>query len=277
MAIDVGQVYPAAFQVLDQNGAPENATTITLVITKPDQTTVTPAVTNPPVVTGLYTYNYTVADEGLHAFGWSSTGPVAAKTDYMHGRRYRSAVSLAEARDFLNQADTRRDELIRSMMMAATEEAEKITGTLVPKTVAGEWVNGSYKDVIQVQEGPLLSATAVGSLSSVWAGGPVWALADLIVNPEAGTLRARDMLGFWWGPWTLGTYQCGRAVIPEPVRHGILEILWDLWTPQRGATGDEAYPTLGEAEAYEYQVPSTYHPPPRAMALLEAFERPGFG
>jgi hypothetical protein len=277
--IDVGQVYPARFDVADASGAPVNPATVALAITKPDQTLVNPApvITNPPAVLGTFTYDYVIADEGLHVFAWSSSAPVAAKTDYVHARRFRSAVSLAESRDYLNQQDTRRDELIRSMMMAATEEAEKIVGTLVPKVVTGEWVNGQYKDVIQVAEGPLMSATSVTSIASVWPGGPSWATADLIINPEAGTLRARDMLGFWWGPWTISSYTGGRVVIAEPIRLGILEILWDLWTPERGATADETYPSPTEAEAFTWSVPAGYHPPPRAMALLEPYERPGFG
>jgi len=233
-------------------------------------------ITNPPATQGTFTYDYPVADEGLHAFTWVTTAPVTSKTNYVHARKFRSAVSLEEARDYLNQTDTRRDELIRSMMMAATSEAEKIVGTCVPKVITGEWVNGQYKDVIQVAEGPIFSATAVTGVASVWPGGPSWALADLIPNIEAGTLRAKDMLGFWWGPWTVG-YTGGRMVIPEPIRHGVLEILWDLWTPERGATADETYPSPTEAEAFTYSMPAGYHPPPRAMALLEPYERPGFG
>jgi len=278
MTVDVGQVYRTEFLISDEFGVPvSNVATVTLIITKPDGTTVSPAVTNPPATAGLFLYDYVIANEGLHSFAWSSTGPVASKTDYQNARLYRSVLSLAEGRDCLNQNDTRRDELIRSLMMAATEEAEKYVGTLVRKMVTDEWVNGSYKDVIQVAEGPLLSNTAVTSVTSVWNGGPQWLLADMIVNPEAATLRARDMLGFWWGPWTVTYGPCGRLVIAEPIINGVREILWDLWTPFRGTTGDEAYPTTSEAEAFQYQIPAGYHPPPRAMSLLEPYERPGFG
>jgi len=43
MAIDVGQIYPAKYLVVDGSGAPVNPTTVTLAITKPDQTLVSPA------------------------------------------------------------------------------------------------------------------------------------------------------------------------------------------------------------------------------------------
>ena len=109
----------------------------------------------------------------------------------------------------------------------------------------------------------------------MWPGGPSWSQSagDLIVNPEAGTLRLASKLPFWWGPWTIDTYTAGRTEIPEDAEKAVAEILWDMWAPQRGLGDDTVPPNYEEITATEAE----YRPPGRVMALLGPLCRPGFG
>ena len=50
--IELGGIYQATLNVFAAPGTAGNASTVSLVITQPDQTTVTCTVTNPPAVTG---------------------------------------------------------------------------------------------------------------------------------------------------------------------------------------------------------------------------------
>jgi len=279
VAIDVGQVYRGTLAVTDENGLPVTPAAAVLTATLPDQSTVTIPVTLPPAVPGLLTGDYTTAQVGLHAFHWLTTSPGIARTDYENVRAYRAAMSLADARfalGFVSNADTRWDEQIRWALAAATRVAERWTGPLVPRTFTGEILGGEApREILQVRHGPLLSATSIGTVSSVWPGGPSWSQAagDLIVNPDAGTLRLASKLPFWWGPWTIDTYTAGRTEIPEDAERAIAEILWDMWAPSRGVGDDTTPPTYEEVTATEAE----YRPPGRVMSLLGPLCRPGFG
>lgn len=278
MAIDVGQTYRATLAVTDANQLPVNPDTATLTVTTPDQATHPVPVTVPPVTTGLLAGDYVTAQVGLHKFAWQTTNPGVARTDYENVRSYRAAMSLADARSSLGYlaGDHRWDEEIRWALAAATRIAERWVGTIVPRTFTAEIIGGeASRDILQVKYGPLLTATSVTSVTSVWPGGPTWtqAAGDLVVNPYAGTIRLGSKLAFWWGPWTVDSYTAGRAEVDEDIAAGVQEILWDLWGPQRGKGDDDQAPTYEEVTATE----AAYRPPGRVMALLGPHCRPGFG
>src|SRR5689334_22832104 len=87
--IDTGQVYHATLTVRDITGALVNATTVT------------PAITLPPAVTGQYSYDFTTTQAGLHKAAWQTTGPGTAATGYFNVRDFISILSLAEAKNHL--------------------------------------------------------------------------------------------------------------------------------------------------------------------------------
>ena len=277
MSVDVGATYRTSIQVRDASGAPVNPVTAALTVTTPDQVPHAVSPANPPATAGLLLWDWPMAQPGLHRFDWLTTGPGTAQTDFEQARSFRSVISLADARDFLGYSgDTKADQKIRWMMAAATRLAERIVGTCVIRTFAGEWVTGDSRDVIGLPHGPLPSEASVTSLASVWAGGPSWVKSDLAVNAEAATLRLRSFLPFWFGPWKV-TYTAGRTEIPDDVIEGVKEILWDLWATQRENLGGQQGPPLTEAAAFEAAVPPGYRIPGRALQYLEAERRPGFG
>jgi hypothetical protein len=274
MTWDAGSVYPATLAITDATGSPVNPSTATLTITLPDQTTQTPAITLPPATTGLLVYNFASSASlpGLYKFAWATTGPVVNKTDYVSFRSFVSAISLQDARDRLGLKTTANDEKLRTYMAAATREVEKITGTLVPRVFTDDWIPGTYRDVLRVPHGPILNASAVTSLASVYPFGPSWSGSQLIVNPYPGIIRLSGLIPFWYGPWK-ATYTAGVTEIPEPVAEGIKEVVFDLWSSQRGMRTD-----ITEAAAADtLQVPPYYRLPPRALEFIKGYELPGFG
>ena len=282
MSVDLGATYRATLAVKDANGNPANCTTMALNITTPDQAVTPVSPVNPPAIQGIYLWDFPTAQAGLHAFSWQGSGGPGggvAQVDYVNVRTFRALFPLAEARDYLAVQDTSRDQAIRGCMAAATRLTERIVGTCVIRQFAGEFIASKWTDIIALEHGPLPSTSSVASLASVYAGGPSWVttgpLQQIIVNPEAATLRLTSFLPFWFGPW-LCTYTAGRTEISEDIINGCKEIMWDLWANQRGTLTDQQDPTLAEVSAFE-TIPAGYRIPPRALELLEAERRPGFG
>jgi hypothetical protein len=273
--IDLGAACLIAFDVVDENNAPANATGVTLTVTLPDGTTATPTVTNPPLVTGKYRLTYLPASAGRYSWSAVTTVPNTSWADSFNVTEYRSIVSFAETAAYLGVTTPAMYPALRACMAAATGHVERIIGTCVPQTFTGQWVDGQTRDVIQLPHGPLLSATSVTSVASVYAGGPTWAAADMVINPEAATCRLVSLLPFWYGPWK-ATYTAGRTVIPGDVQEATKLITWDLWATRRWETPDAEEPDLAAASAYE-NIGGGYEVHGRALALLDGERRPGFG
>lgn len=265
--IDLGQVYEATLSVTDASGAAANPLSAVLTITLPDSTTVTPAVTLPPAVTGLLVADYVTVQAGLHKASWVTTGPGTAATDYFSVRQFVSVVSLAEAKEHLNKTLGARpaDGELRRFMMAATEVIESKAGTCVVRAITGEFIPGTCSRQLRLPSAPVPDAASVTSITSLRAGGPSWAAGDLIVNPRAGTVQSLDYRGFWGGPWQWsGT--AGRRVLPERLEHAAKEQLRHLWETQRGAqppalvAGEESFTT---SAGWSFSVPR------RVLEMLE--------
>jgi hypothetical protein len=272
-----GQVYRATLTVASQTGAPS---AVALAITKPDGTAVTPAPTLAPGsqvgADWVVTYDYTLPAAGLYGFTWATQGPgTAPPTDWVNVTDYRSIVSFADAAAYLGVTSPAMTGPLQACLAAATGYVERIIGTCVPQTFTGQWVDGQTRDVIQLPHGPLLSATSVTSVASVYAGGPTWAAADMVINPEAATCRLVSLLPFWYGPWK-ATYTAGRTVISGNVQEATKLITWDLWATRRWETPDAEEPDLAAASAYE-NIGGGYEVHGRALALLDGERRPGFG
>lgn len=108
---DLGDTLTIARDCKDAAGALANCTTVVLTVTKPDGTTDTPAVANPPTVTGKYTVGYVPTQAGRHTWRMTFIGvvPDQAHGDVFHVWPSASTwiVGLTEAKDHLNiaQAD----------------------------------------------------------------------------------------------------------------------------------------------------------------------------
>ena len=257
--IEAGQNYPWTMQVKDASGALTNVTTITLTVTAPDGTVSTPAVQNPPDVTGTYVCNVPLPIPGLYKLSpVTSLGTPA--TDYVNARQFLSLLSLAEAKTHLNITTTTNDDELRNFMQASCELIEAKAGICVQRQFTDRVTEGAYE--LAVPHRPLLS---VVSITSVWTGGPSWTGAQLRIDTEAGLIAQLVPFIFWWGPWDV-TYVAGRAIIPERFIHAAKEQLRHLWETQRGSMppallqGEEVFTTTA---GWSFSVPR------RVLELLE--------
>lgn len=266
MTAEVGSQYRFSFTVADDTGAPVNPATKTVTVTLPDQSTVTPTVSTNG--TGSFYSDYTFVQEGLHRFSVATTGPVTHKTDFTNASVFRSIIGVDEARDYVGETTTARNDQLRQALMALTEKIESIVGITVPKRFVDEHVTGYQVYTLRLPHGPLLTSTSVESITAVYPGGPTWYTADIIQYPDSATCELYSMLPFWYGPWK-ATYTAGRAVIPQPIQLAMKEALFDLWANQ------DLDPGTTTAERWESAVAS-YDMPAHARSMLEQYELPGF-
>ena len=274
-AAEVGESYKSSIVITDSEGTATNAATVVLTITLPDQTTVTPSVTNDS--TGHYSVVYTLAQEGLYKFSWVTTIPYTSKTDYVPVNAFRSIVGIDDVKTFINFNSTSDEGLLRQIMMAATELIEEVVGVCVIRTFTNERISGGYQaQVLKLSHGPLVSDTSITSISSVRAGGPTWTQAngDFVVYPDSATVELASYQPFYFGPWK-GTYTAGRTIVSQKIQLAAFEICYDMWATQRPYGADSLEPGPEETARWETLV-SSYHIPPHAMAMLSGEERPGF-
>lgn len=274
MAVELGATYRFSYTVKDASGtavaSPSgNAVTITL----PDQTAV-PGGTPVSDGGGSFHIDYPTVQEGLHKFTAVTTTPVFSYTDYLPVNVYRSLIGLDEAKLYVGETDATRDSVMRLVLSALTEKVEAIVGNCIQRTFTNERQPGSDARVIRLKHGPLPSDTSVVSISSVFAGGPAWVTAQLIVFPESATVQTTDQLDFWYGPWK-ATYTAGRVVIPSAIQLALKEALFDFWANQRPYGAGDLEPGLTQTSEWEERL-AQYDIPPHAKSLLEPFEQPGF-
>ena len=268
MAYDVGQTYRATL-VCTQDGAPVTPSAATLNVTLGLDAPI--AVSWSQAAPGLLQADYQFAKPGLHKFAWQTQAPGITQTDYVSARAFAALCSLDDARAFLGVQDTRRDQLIRTLMAAACRLTERVVGTCVIRQFTGVWIGGQQQDGLRMPDGPLPNNTSITSIASVWPGGPSWATADLVINADAGTCYPKSGLGFWYGPWR-ADYTAGRIEISEDIELGNNQILWDLWATQRALTMDSAEPDLETVGLIE----ASYRISTAALEYLSAEQRPGF-
>ncbi|MFF5445490.1 hypothetical protein [Streptomyces sp. NPDC012888] len=275
MPFDLGDSVRLRGECRDAGGTLTNATNITLTITQPDGTTVTPSVTNPPASTGEYSYDYNTVQAGRHAVRWLFADPAAAYTDSFD---VRAAVpplilSLADARQHLQfpADDTGADEQIRGWLEAVTEIVEGLCGPCVRRTVVEDHSVGQHGATeVALRRTPVLSVT---SAAGVPTGGESYTSGELDVDSN-GVLRRLDG-GRLYGPLLRVTYLAGRTVIPANLAAAARIILQHLWRTQYGAS--RALSGLGGGEDFAVTEPIAgfgYAIPNRALQLMEPHRLP---
>lgn len=251
--IDLGDPVPdLAIETLDANGNPADAGSVSLVITKPDGTTV--SITPNHLSTGQYAADYLPTDPGHYNVRWTATGVnTAAYADSFDvleaSPRY--IVSLADAKTLLNfTGTTSSDEEIRRYNEAATIMVETYKDETVVRTpVLGEqhcvggslttnWYPGAdpygqYKTSIFCDHRPILSLTSIESVDGLYA----WDVNLVHVNKKTGELT--PLLGSpgFWGDVIID-YIAGYEVIPANYQEAARLIIQHLWATRRGLGGN---------------------------------------
>jgi hypothetical protein len=228
MPFDLGAVVPLGATVRDDSDALVNAGTITLKITLPDGTVLTPTVTNPPAVVGQYTYDYPTTMPGHHAVRWTSATPQSALTDSFDVSEETPGwlFSLKEAKSILhiNASQTSYDDDIRTMIGSTTRAVEFHVGPVARQTIQEKHQGGS---AIVLRRTPVMTVT---SIVPVYTDGPSYSMPDIDIDPETGEMVLKSGVAFG-GPVRV-TFVAGRQIIPSNIRDAarfILKHLWAMW------------------------------------------------
>lgn len=270
MTIPLGALAPITVEVRNAAGVLTSPSTKTLTITLPDLTTTSPAMTD---TGGLLTYDHPTTLAGRHTWRVVTTGPVTATTGEFNVSASDPGwiMSLADAKAHLNETGTLQDEEIRAFMATVTEVVESIVGPVVVRTYTNERVRSGSSALLLLHP-PVISVTSVTSVS----GSPTWT-TGFDVDAAAGIVRLSIGGYFTGGPWNV-TYVAGRTVIPARFVQAGKEMLWHLWSTQRGATSDSTTPDLVDVAQYEAgygQAFAGFTIPHRVLELLEADRIPG--
>lgn len=133
MSWDLGDTVPLTVEITDAQGAPTNASSVTLSVTLPDGTALDPAPSPSNPAVGRYQHDYVPLVAGLHVARWSSTGPATATPPEVVDVRpvaEVSVVSLVDAKAHLNKAQHRvtDDGELRQVLIAAVERVGRHLG-----------------------------------------------------------------------------------------------------------------------------------------------------
>ncbi|MGH8571248.1 MAG: head-tail connector protein [Gammaproteobacteria bacterium] len=237
----IGSIVPITFAERNAAGALINATTVSLTITLPDGTLVTPAVANPPAETGIYTYDYPTTQVGRHIWLAASTGPTAVYGPIVFNVIPSSPggiIGLDEAKQHLNITNSFNDEELRGFLEAATLVVEDVVGPVVARSFTEIHDSGAR---LVLNQCPAISLT---TLIPVLTGGTSYLPADLDLDPNTAVVRHKSGICFE-GPLRV-TYTAGRRVVPDNIVQGTKEIVRHMWDTQRGHSGIR--PGLGEED-----------------------------
>lgn len=272
--ISAGGMYPIAFDVLDATGALTHAAAVTLTITLPDGTAVTPAITD--TVTGQYRLAYQTTIPGRYTAHAATTGPVTSWDDEFDAAPtpWPAMVSLADAKGQLNMdvTDHRFDDELRDFIAAATGAAElykhevivrrTVTDTLDLSSQGGYgygWGSGLRRQKFWLRSAPVISLISVVS----WDGTVTWDVTQMRASPS-GLVRVMG------GQPVTGladiTHLAGYQQIPAHYKRGALVIVQHLWETQRGP-GTAASGVIGSEEHWR-QPGEFFSVPDKAKELM---------
>lgn len=244
---ELGSIYPAALDVLDENGQLANPSSAVLAITQPDQTVATPAITLPPPVTGQLRYPFLTAQPGRHLVRWVTTGPVTAYTDVFDvlPAAPPALFSLADAKQTLQipASNTTDDDELRGKIRAITTSIEQYKNTAY-----------AYRQVTEYFTRPNMSPPWNLPVKLRLTTIPVITLTSLVtLNPDGSVVTdylpasnlqvdgATGLVSRLAGPPFAGrlqaVYTAGMTVIPENILEGGRILLQFVWESRRGPGG----------------------------------------
>lgn len=268
---EVGDAVPLLFTVA-VNGTP-TAATVTLTVTLPDASVITPTITNPAV--GTYAASFVATLNGTHVYRWAAAGVVVDvnSDSFMVG----GIVSLTDAKRQLNKTTTTDDLELQSYCDAIIAPIEDFCGAILPRTVT-EWHDSPGGTIVLRSERIVSVASISGYLGTTTYAYTGVATPDLatiysyIVDPSLnGVIRSLGSGGSMQ-PFlgrVLVTYTAGFAAVPSAINLAGRMILQSMWDTQRGA---KALPTQGAGELV--QVDGFSEPiPARAFTLLQRYRR----
>lgn len=239
----------------EQGGVLTNAAAVTLTVTLPDGTTVTPTVTNPPSVTGEYTANYTTTLAspsgryvGQFIFTLDSGNTTSHVETFDVGP---SLVTVDEAIAHLRAGGiiTKVDDLeqLQWLCQVATDSVERDLGRIIlPRTVTEAHQGGG--PTILLRSTPVISVTSVADTGVT--------VTDWVLG--SGGVLYRNPGRFSYGPESVTvTYLAGYLDPPRCVRQAALILIQNLWQSSQQASHplvDEYAENAGERPLWQMQM-----------------------
>jgi len=242
---------------------------IELVILLPDgtSTTVSPVQDS----TGVYHYDYTPTQPGLHIARWLTTGPAGADEEpFDVAAEWAEAtfISMADAIEHLKKkGDTPDAEKLRGFVAAACQMITDRMGQVSPVTVTHEVTRCGHTVVLPKR--PVIEILSVQTLPGLEAVPPanrVGGVDGWVLDSAEGVVtltRRYGALRF--------VYRAGRSPLPPNYRLAGLELIAHLWrTSQLNSGGGR--PPVGVDEVIVPGV--TYALPYTVRQLLGLDKRP---
>lgn len=230
MIYDIGDKITLSTVVRDEAGTPVNTPTVTIAVTKPDATVVSPA----PTVTntaagGVYTAPVTADMAGLWTYVWTASGTVIATEpgQFTVDPPRALVASMEELKKHLNRTDLADDEELRTHLSAATEWVEGEIGGPLAVTTFTE-THCTDLDVLVPRRRPLVSVTSITPYQ-----GTALASTAYRVDTDLNVIALRYVAGY---EYTV-IYRAGLSAIPERVKLAGLIVAKHLWETQNGFAG----------------------------------------
>ncbi len=255
---DVGDRVLLETLVQDTTGALVNTPTLTLAVTKPDGTAVSPA----PTVTntaagGVYTAQITVDAAGIWQYVWTAAGTVVGTEPGQLTVRSPQlyVVGLEEIREQLRRTDNADDSSLRRHLAAATRYIASKVGPIGATTFTERYyVLGDFS----VRKHPLISVTSLTP-----DAGTAYDASSYRADTDLGQILVVAGIGAGWH--TL-VYRAGWVDIPDNFASAGRIIVKHLWETENGGGGRRVDVT---------QTGLGFAVPNRAIELLNVDKIPG--
>lgn len=233
MSYTLGQQVVLTTAVTDTLGAPTNAT-MSLVVTRPDGTTLVSGVglTISNTGTGLYSCNVATTAAGTWLYLWTASGAAIGVDDGQFDvlAITRRIASLADAKIHLNKNNTADDVEIQDFMDAAQAVITREVGPVVPTSFTEFLRAPSRGGRLVLNHRPVISITSITENSVVLSP------TDYRVDTNSGIVERAfgTAPGRWYGLGSQAdiavTYLAGRTgPVPANIRLGYLELTAHLW------------------------------------------------
>lgn len=268
MQYDLGDGVSLRHTVYDSSGTP-TAATVVLTITKPDATTVTPTLSTPS--TGVYVNVPVTTDAtGIWRYSWSISGAV---TDVVAGSFLVADpapppyCSVPDLKDYLRITDTSRDNVLRTITLAASRWIDNTCGapdrqfwadpTASARTIytGGRTFrrDGSYGLIVpDIADATGLTITGYTSTYETSRGQAITTIYSS-------------------SPWPIGsvsiTARWGWPAVPDPISHAALLLSSRLFKRKDSPEG-----VLGNSEWGAIRVSRV---DPDVMAMISPYVLPG--
>lgn len=283
MSYPLGALVPLTITVKNAAGAATATTPVTLTITQPDGTTVTPTVSTSS--TGVYFVDFAASQAGRHLARWVTGGTViSAYADVFEvdPADRMGLVSLADVKRHLNLPTSRTvdDDELLFLTSGVTDAVESHVGRPIRRqTVTDVFSVGAGPLILRKTPCPCVVCSPHRLLQVLYVGEDgIEVTASNYRLDSARSLLYRDSLGSSWSTLSLQnvsvTYVAGYTTTPPWARQAVLRAIEGLWQTSQ----QSPHPALGQdaTGAPDWAVAQSFMLPYAVQSILNPHRSSGF-